>query len=270
MDILAVICDMHRALSSFFKIERERSRAHFGPATLIAYGDVVTATCPHCGAGEYGRKSFENVVAWAEGAGAKMWTDHIGGWELIFSERVIDAMFAAGVEGFVAHPLNIGKVDSDRLAKLERPNYFLIEVTGRVDIDRQLFDEGEGSLCPVCGSWRPKRDGKYYFGDRLEVPRLETWDGSDFVMQGNVATVEYCCTPRIVELVRKNGWSGFAFRSFTPRLGRVNLKSENWLAEFEVAAADAFQKVVPAMYKGSDLEHVLELGNVGNSGEQTP
>src|SRR5260370_4060705 len=107
------------------------------------------------------------------------------GPDLVMAARTVSDLQDERAKGFIAHSLQIRKIDSPKLRKPPPPHYFLIELTGRVDIDRQWYDEGEGSLCPVCNEWSPRPGGKYSWGGKMHIPLLETWDGSDLLQYGN-------------------------------------------------------------------------------------
>jgi hypothetical protein len=189
-----------------------------------------------------GQYDWSRITGWAQAREGKIWTDTAGMMEgLVFSERLVRGMQEAKMKGFVAHPLVIDKIDSPVLRDTPMPKYYLVEVTGRVDFDRQLFDEHEGLLCPTCETWRPKPKGKYGFEDKMMLPLLNTWDGSDLVKFGKIAMNLYYCTPRFIELVKANGWIGFEFHTFFPGLPRVvKTDSPNWLAEFEAVAKEKY------------------------------
>jgi hypothetical protein len=223
-------------LTALYEIGREPRRT--GPVVTVAFNPncAIREKCTQCGRIVTIREGFEGATAESEGKAPKEWTDHIGEFQLVFSERVVDSLKESGITGFVPHPLQITRVESLALASSSRPNYFVIEVTGRVDIDREHYDGGDGLLCEACGVWRPRPGGKVKYGDKMTVPVLESWDGSDFVKCRNIRHGGFYCAPSVVELARVGGWTGFEFRGFVPRLPAVNLTNPDWLAEFEAAA----------------------------------
>ena len=147
--------------------------------------------------------------------------------------------------GFVPHPVIFHKIDSPKLQKQSQPQYFLIELTGHINVNRDLFDEKEGNECPVCHNWTPKEGGKYFYGARTLFPEMSTWDGSDFVHIHSPAIGGHFCTTRIIELARAKKWVGAHFESVTPRPYFVNLKSDKWLDEIAEKVRAEYPQLLP-------------------------
>jgi hypothetical protein len=222
-------------VSTFFKLQRNYETKPSGPVVMIAhnYGSTRSTPCDACGHPII-KSSFTEVSGYAEGKGAKVWLDNIGGLcGMIWHQRVIDSLYDAGIKGYIAHPLVIDRIDSPVLTRQGCPNYYYIEVTGRIDVDRELYDENEGLYCPFCGDWNPRPGSKIRFGDKPHWPLLDKWDGSDLVMFGNIAQGGYYCTRRVVELFRKHGWTGFDVSSFMPRTKGPDLGKDTWFEDYE-------------------------------------
>src|SRR4030095_12564324 len=233
-------------LMAFFQIGRDPER--LGPV-LSCYlnpNSVDRRKCPTCGKLVTFRQGYEGASAVSEGTGPVVWTDHAGELQLVFSHRVLEDVESIGESGFLAHPLPITKVENPRLAALDRPDYFLIEVIGSIDIDRTHYDGGDGLLCDGCRVWRPRPGGKVTYGDKMILPVPESWDGSDFVKCRNIRHGGYYCTARIVELARIKGWTGFEFTALLPVLPAVDLEDPRWLEKIETAAHEKYPKFFQA------------------------
>jgi len=151
-------------------------------------------------------------------------------------------MLDNGMTGFVAHPIRISAADieSEVLRKLPIPQYYLLETTGCVDIDRQLFDEFDGELCEVCHNWCPRPGGKYSYGTKVTVPLLSTWDGSDLVAIRNIKNAGIYCSRKVVDLAIEKKWTGFGIQAFTDGLPKIDLTKANWIDDLAVAVANRF------------------------------
>ena len=145
--------------------------------------------------------------------------------------------------GFRAHPVSIDSVESKILQRNQPPDYFCLEVTGRVAIDRNLYDQQDGELCGICGGWRPRKGGRVGFGPLPKMPLIETWDGGDFVKTKNVSVATRYCSRKIVELARSEEWSGFAVGCMMDGFPLPDLSRDDWDAELAVAVAEKFNSM---------------------------
>jgi hypothetical protein len=229
-------------VSAFFDIQRNYKTQVLGPVVTVfhKFGTTSSAPCHACGH-PIVRHSFSEAMGDAGGTGAKGWLDNIGGIDgPIWHERVVNGLQDAGINGFIPHPFQIDRIDSPFLRNQNRPNYYYIEVTGRINVDRELFDENEGLYCPTCGHWAPRPGSHISYGDKPHWPLLEKWDDSDIVMFGNIAQGGYYCTRRVVELIRKHGWTGFAVFSFMPRTKGPDLSRDTWFEDYEKSLHEVY------------------------------
>ena len=125
---------------------------------------------------------------------------------------VVEIMLESGVNGFIPRKVKL-TIDDDMAFARPAPEYFQIEITGRVAIS---YPDDEVSICPVCLS---RTD--HNFGDKLMVPVLNTWTGDDLVKPSNVASGFVLSTRKLIDLARAEGWSSFQFGSWIPHC-RVN------------------------------------------------
>ncbi len=221
-------------LSRFFEIVRDPN----GPGPVVGLarspGNAASFKCPECKE-NFPVPSFTAVTGYIDNALITEWSDHVGGYELIITERVLKSFRDAGISGFIAHPLSITRIDSPHLRKLPMPNLFLLEITGKINISREIFDENDGNLCTTCGRWRPRPGGRIRFGDRPLWPLMDSWDSCDFVGIRNINLGGIFCTGRVVELIRAHAWTGFWVRSFMPRMPRPDLSKDTWFEDCEKA-----------------------------------
>jgi len=175
-------------------------------------------------------KSYAGAKIWVDGRGSR-WPDILTCLGLpIFHERVVETITDASLTGFIAHPVEIVEVKIKKLAELPVPRYFLMEITGRVDIDPNELDDVGGSLCPLCFNRDCKIKHPYRWQTKRMVPKLETWDGSDFVRTRNWSTGRYYCTRTFVDLACKNRWTNFVFGTTSPGVTMFKTKIEDYLS----------------------------------------
>jgi len=186
---------------------------------ISSYGGVGTSrvdreyiSCERCPACErwHEEKAYKNAKIWVDGRGSR-WPDILTCLGLlIIHERVVKTITEAGLTGFIAHPVEIVEVKIKKLAEQSLPKYYLIEITGKMDVDPNELDDVGGSLCPLCFS-RNCTVEPYQFRAKRVMPKLETWDGSDFVRTRNWSTGMHYCTRAFVDLACKNRWTNFVF-----------------------------------------------------------
>ena len=111
-----------------------------------------------------------------------------GDSRFVLSERVIITMTEQNFTGFAAYPTTITEIKTDKEMKSVPPRYFLLEATSTIDVALERLN------------------------DYCVMPKLETWDGSDFV-RGNGSIL---CTRRFIELVGANRWQNFLFGGQIP------------------------------------------------------
>jgi hypothetical protein len=215
------------------------SGARWGPCATVMKPRGEFVKCGTCGVGL--RKSpLAGSTCYAEGEGARLWPDYPAGNETVACERVVEEITAAGLTGFKAHPLPFSKIDSPTLRALPGPRYYVIEITGRLDLDRWWFDEYEGHYCPECHRWGPSEgdDRKYSWGNIRLMPDMRTWTGDDFAMCSNILVGYRFCTPKVVDLARAMRWEGIQFSGLVPYGPRLPLEHADWLARYRAEALE--------------------------------
>lgn len=168
--------------------------------------------CPACGK----RTTIQNY----EGAEIEIsgkshrWPDTIWNLEaVILAEDVISRLEEKRFTGYKASPVKISKIiDNPKLEKKPSPQYYVLDITGKVDVDTaEIKDE----ICPLCFN----RVGSMKRRSKPLVPILETWDGSDFVRTRNILTTRSFCVRRFVDLASQNRWTNFIFGESLPGVG---------------------------------------------------
>lgn len=217
----------------------------FGIGVSVILGPLTVRGCPTCDhkqvlvRGDYG-----NALATIIGNHATFFPDFIGGvGNLLISQRVRDTLRNHGFRGIVAHEASIGVEAECALYGQPIPKYYLVEVTGHVDIDRGRFDNFEGSLCERCKHWAPSPGSKFRWGEKVKIPLPETWNGSVILRVGNISMGPVYCTKPVVDLACANRWTGFGIKAFTwgaPSFSPINLQDPEWFEKLAVRVAAVF------------------------------
>jgi len=153
------------------------------------------------------------------GSGTR-WTDVLTEIDaLILHERVCAILAKEKFTGFKIHPIEITEVKSKKLVAVPIPRYYFVEITGRVDIDINELDDEGGSICPVCLARNASEGNPYRWKAKRIVPKLETWDGSDFIKLSNLRSGRNFCSRRFVELAHAYKWTNFVFGESLPGVG---------------------------------------------------
>ena len=203
--------------------------------------------CPACST-KVSQKSPKNATIWV-GSGGTKWTDVLANIDgLLLHERAVDIITRDGLTGFRAHPVAIEKVESKDLSGQPAPRYYLIEITGTADIDPNEVDDEGGSICPVCFCRTPKDDNPYRWAPKRLVPKLATWDGSDFVRLRNLRTARKFCSKRFIDLASKHQWTNFRFGETLPGICLSATPSEGQLSYYDMDWFDKFAQRVRAKH----------------------
>lgn len=193
-----------------------------GPrATLSLEQSYTRVRCPGCG---YLR--FHESRVW-DGAKAVVGNprkdvdelcDALGGvgfrsMDCAWSQRVVDAVEEAGLTGARFH--RIRHIVSRKTGRefLDFQPYYAVEFTGRVTIDRKLYDGGDGFLCPECGVWKPRLEGTVRWEKKCMAVVDEGTDLPDFALAANISSFYPFISARAARLFGRLGFTGFAYRS---------------------------------------------------------
>jgi len=195
-----------------------RLRGFDNPSATLFQKWISRRKCPVCGV-NIDLKSYENASIWI-GPSARNWTDVLANIDgLLFHERVIGIIEKEGLTGFRAHPVTIEKIESSKTPSELIPKYYIIEITGRVDIDPDELDDEGGSVCKFCFYRSPKDDSSYRWSPKRIIPKMETWDGGDFVQTRNLRNAYKYCSRRFIDLACKHKWTNFIFGESLPGVG---------------------------------------------------
>lgn len=153
---------------------------------------------PHCLVAEGGPR-YPDYLPFT-GAGAQLF---------IVSERAAQ-VFRDNMLGGIAEftPIQVMKEKNGELIPLpqDAPQYVLVEVSGRIDLNFQKMCLKKKGLCKVCGSFEWNRQRLYpLFVDE------RTWDGSDLCRIESIPGY-IVCTDQVVQQIKRHKLKGFTFQ----------------------------------------------------------
>ncbi len=235
-----------------------RVRGFDSPGATLFQQWINQEKCASCGV-KIDTKSFEDAVIWVGSSGTR-WTDVLSNIDgLIVSRRVVEALETNGLSGFSAHPVKIEKIESKKLSSLLPPQYFLLDIHGRFEIEQNQLDDEGGSVCPACNYRTPSENNSYRWKVKRLVPKLDTWDGSDLALTSNLRNATKYCSKRFVKLANQHKWTNFIFGEGLPDVGLWEKPQEKGLTYSDPAWFDKLSERVkakhPDLFEGSDRGH---------------
>jgi len=185
-----------------FELESCTSRGYPYATSLSRASYIQLPPCTACGT-RYTRGSG----AWSanlEGS-TKKWPDilpAVGDVFFIVSERVAQSLRdCTGVTFSPVTLINRHKTSYKTLP----PQYYVPEVTGRIELDLAKSGWVYSEICVVCGRCNLLQDPQNF------MPDMSTWDGSDFCCPTNVIVHTIFCTARVLHLAHEQRWTNALF-----------------------------------------------------------
>ena len=129
-----------------------------------------------------------------------------GGAPLLLSRRAADAFRENGITGIDETAPVQTEHESGPLPE-GAPEYVLVRICGRIDLDLPKMGLKKKKLCRVCGGFEWNRQ-------RLSPLLLDAsaWDGNDLCRVDSIPGY-VICTDNVVALVKKQKLKGFSFRT---------------------------------------------------------
>lgn len=185
-----------------------------GMRGVLTGRDVDRRKCATCGRMEESVRSYAGSTCVVKERRYYPFHDYLTELgEPVWSERVVECMTRNGLLGFRAHQIPIQEQGTLKILKEGIPDYYVIEITAKVMIDLDLYDGGDGLLCPECRYWDPRPGGTVSWGDKIKAIIDRGEEPTDFALCSSPRIGTMFCSPRFVELVRANGFTGFEFGS---------------------------------------------------------
>jgi len=194
----------------FYKLEDPSPRSYQYAVEDTAFAGFERTICPDCGR-ELASVRFEGPHCLIAEGGPR-YPDHLpfcgaGGPMLVLSRRAVEIFRENGISGIgEVQPLQVRKAGQTPLPG-SVPDYCLVTVSGKIELDLESMCLKKKRLCPSCGS---------FDWNRQRMPKLcvdeGTWDGSSLCRAASIPGY-LICTEELVALVKQYRLKGF---SFTP------------------------------------------------------
>lgn len=145
----------------------------------LAFVGYKREECPACKRQVVKEEIYEGEDAFRID-GAKAFPDFMQfcgcGIGFIVSEKVMNVLRENNISGFdEAKKVPLYRSRYRKLVKQE-PEYYMINITGSIDLDLKAMALKRKHLCPECGSFDWSRQRLYIFDSVFD---MSTWDGSD-------------------------------------------------------------------------------------------
>ena len=129
-----------------------------------------------------------------------------GGAPLLLSRRAADAFRENGITG-IEETVPVQTAQESGPLPEGAPEYVLVRICGRIDLDLPKMGLKKKKLCRVCGGFEWNRQ-------RLSPLLLDAsaWDGNDLCRVDSIPGY-VICTDNVVALVKKQKLKGFSFRA---------------------------------------------------------
>lgn len=145
----------------------------------LAFVGFKKKKCPNCGCQDANEMIFQGDDALLID-GANNYPDFMlygsVGLNFIVSERVMKVLSEKKITGFdEAKTVSLYRSKYGKLVKQE-PNYYMINITGIIDLDLKAMALKRKNVCPICGNFKWSRQRLYTIDSVFD---MSTWDGSD-------------------------------------------------------------------------------------------
>ena len=176
--------------------------------SLIGYSRSV---CPQCSR-QIGIPQYSGNIPHLILEGGNEWPDYLqfcGAGKRLFliSERALEIFEKNIITGYDGYQ----SVDCESIIRnrdiKKNPNYYSLNVSGRIDLDFASMHLKKKHFCPQCRQYEWNRN-------RLEPFILDcaTWDGSDVCLIDSLPGFRVC-SGNLMQVIHNNHLKGFSFRA---------------------------------------------------------
>lgn len=177
----------------------------------LAFVGLKEEKCPHCGCQDATQLVFQGDDALLID-GAKSYPDCMlygsVGLSFIVSERVMEVLRQENITGYdEAKKVSLYRSRYGKLVKQD-PNYYMINITGSIDLDLKAMSLKKKNVCPMCGSFKWSRQRLYTIDSVFD---MSTWDGSDICRIKSFPGY-IMISDRLKEIFEKHKFTGASFK----------------------------------------------------------
>ena len=130
------------------------------------------------------------------------------GLNFIVSERVMDILREKKITGYdEAKKVSLYRSRYGKLVKQD-VDYYMINITGSIDLDLKAMSLKKKNVCPLCGSFKWSRQ-RLYTSD--SIFDMNTWDGSDICRIQSFSGY-IMISDRLKEIFEEQKFTGASFK----------------------------------------------------------
>ena len=168
--------------------------------------------CSHCGCQDAKELVFQGDDALLID-GAKNYPDFMlygsVGLYFIVSKRVLEVLQQEKITGYnEAKKVSLYRLICGKLEKQE-PEYYIINITGGIDLDLKAMSLKKKNVCPICGSFKWNRQRLYNIDSFFD---MNTWDGSDLCRIKSFPGY-VMISDRLKEIFEEHKFTGASFKN---------------------------------------------------------
>lgn len=166
--------------------------------------------CPQCNR-QIGTPHYKHKVPHLILEGGSVYPDYLqfcgaGNRLCLISGKALDIFEENGITGYSEYQLVVSEslIQGGSIDRL--PDYYCLNISGRIDFDFTTMHIKKKRVCPQCGQFEWSRM-------RLEPIFLDqnTWDGSDLCLVDSIPGFRVC-TERLRKVIQEHRLTGFSFR----------------------------------------------------------
>ena len=177
----------------------------------LAFVGFKKEKCSSCGCQDANEMIFQGDDALLIG-GAKKYPDFMlygsVGLNFIVSESVMKVLQEEKITGYnEAKKVSLYRSRYGKLVKQE-VDYYMINITGSIDLDLKSMSLKRKNVCPLCGSFKWSRQ-RLYTSD--SIFDMSTWDGSD-ICRVQSFPGHIMISDRLKEIFEKHKFTGASFK----------------------------------------------------------
>ena len=186
---------------------QKKFRYAYKDISLIGYSRLI---CPQCSR-QIAIPQYNNEAPHLVIEGGNVYPDYLqfcgaGNRLCVVSEKTLNLFEQNKITGYTEY--HLVTTESDRKSKdfVQCPNYYCLNITGRIDLDIVAMHIKKKRLCPSCGQFEWSRM-------RLEpiVLNQTIWDGSDLCLVGSIPGFKVC-SEKLKEFIQNYNLTGFSFK----------------------------------------------------------
>lgn len=175
--------------------------------TLMGFDRSV---CPECGR-EVATAQYKENTPHLRLEGGRVFPDFLqfcdaGNRMFMVSEKVLEMFEKNGITGYSGYQLMTYEFSKRKSSIIEHPNYYSLNITGKVDLDLAEMHLKKKRLCPQCGQfdWSRMRFG-------ITILDETTWNGSDLCFLDSIPGFKLC-SEKVKELIQQHKFTNFSFK----------------------------------------------------------